>query len=145
MTIPVTDDELIMLWHTREPSHSIARRLCVTNEYLRRRWDNLRKVGKIPDGRRNASNPMTAASSGSGGDDYDGRPRSGEITDQDSGEVVDELVLILREHHNPTNDPLATPEGRPDLVNLKTRKEIFDERKSRGRRLEGGRGRDKGC
>ena len=134
MTIRITDDELILLWHTDEPSHMMARRLCVTNEWLRRSWDRLRRDKRLPDGRRSASHPSPMDSREQ---ERDGRPSTTPLDDS-----YDPLLDALCEHHNVAVDPMATREGRPDLVKLKTKKEIFDERKRRGRGLEGGRGRD---
>jgi hypothetical protein len=109
VTINIADDELVRLWHTAEPSRMIAFRLCVTNEWLRQKWDNLRQEGKIPDRRRNQPAKLSLS-----GDDYDGRPSTTTINSD-----YDPLLDLLCEHHNVERDPLATRDGRPDLVNLK--------------------------
>jgi hypothetical protein len=115
MTNPVTDDELVTLWHTTEPSHLIAQRLCITNDWLRRSWERLRKEGKLPEERRRAVNPLAADPQGDKG--IDGRPSTS--AKLPSGMDGDPLYDLLVEHHRYLKDPLATPEGRPDLVKIK--------------------------
>ena len=59
----VGDEQLIELWHSREPASQIARELGIELYELQQAWAALKGRGLIPDQarRRTAINPVVAA------------------------------------------------------------------------------------
>ena len=105
--LPITDDELVMLWHGTENPKLIAERLQISHNMLQTQWRRLKIAGLIPErprmppapGTRN-SRPRAPEAPGRhrnyfrdgdlGG--HDGRPR---IPDD-----YDPLLEALRAHHD---------------------------------------------
>jgi hypothetical protein len=89
--VKVGDEQLIELWHSREPASQIARELGIELYELQQAWAALKGRGLIPDQarQRTAINPVVAAQR------YDEIPIA--LNDDD----VDPLLKRLIEVHGP--------------------------------------------